>query len=85
MAQDVVDYAHYLGINPQREPHLLWIAQEGFNASLPGGAAPATTRSSREAARSTDGWTEHETKEGVSYFFNSESGTRCCGVPPDTI
>ena len=44
-AQDVLDYARYLGIDPQHEPQLLWIAQEGFEAPLPGRTAHPHTGS----------------------------------------
>ena len=38
-----VAYAKYIGIDPQREPHLMWIAQEGLQAPLPAGWAEATS------------------------------------------
>jgi hypothetical protein len=34
-AKEVLEYAVYLGIEPAREPHLLWIAEEGMHAPLP--------------------------------------------------
>ena len=36
-AQDVIEYAKYLGIDPLKEPQLLPIAQEGLCAPLPDG------------------------------------------------
>ena len=38
-----VAYAKYIGIDPQREPQLMWIAQEGLQAPLPAGWAEATS------------------------------------------
>ena len=32
---EVLDFAVYLGIDPQREEHMLWIAQECLGAELP--------------------------------------------------
>ncbi len=33
--QELEDYARILGINPEDEPGLMWIAKEGLNAPLP--------------------------------------------------
>eukprot|EP00930_Biecheleria_cincta_P075648 TRINITY_DN62826_c0_g1_i1.p1 TRINITY_DN62826_c0_g1~~TRINITY_DN62826_c0_g1_i1.p1 ORF type:complete len:620 (+),score=132.05 TRINITY_DN62826_c0_g1_i1:39-1898(+) len=33
--EEVLEYAEYLGINPQDEPHLMWIAKEGVTAPVP--------------------------------------------------
>ena len=33
----MVEYAVYLGLDPQAEGHLLWIAEEGLRAALPAG------------------------------------------------
>jgi len=32
---EVQEYALCIGIDPEREPHLMWIAREGINAPLP--------------------------------------------------
>ncbi|XP_041354698.1 centrosomal protein of 164 kDa-like isoform X2 [Gigantopelta aegis] len=32
---EILEYANVLGIDPMAEPHLMWIAREGFNAPLP--------------------------------------------------
>jgi len=37
------EYAQYIGIDPRREPELMWIAQEGLEAPLPAGWAEAST------------------------------------------
>ena len=34
---EVHEYARYIGMDPMREPHLLWIAEEALEASLPEG------------------------------------------------
>ncbi|KAL8584453.1 hypothetical protein ACOMHN_032072 [Nucella lapillus] len=33
--EEVLEYAHTVGIDPQKEPQLLWIAREGISAPLP--------------------------------------------------
>ncbi|KAK2153752.1 hypothetical protein LSH36_287g01025 [Paralvinella palmiformis] len=33
--EEVFDYAHVIGIDPEKEPELLWIAREGITAPLP--------------------------------------------------
>ncbi|KAL3885264.1 hypothetical protein ACJMK2_025352 [Sinanodonta woodiana] len=33
--EDLYEYAAIIGIDPSKEPHLLWIAREGINAPLP--------------------------------------------------
>jgi hypothetical protein len=35
--EEVLEYATYFGIDPQREPHLMWIAEEGMDPPLPEG------------------------------------------------
>ena len=35
--EEVLEYAGYFGIDPQAEPHLMWIAEEGMNPPLPEG------------------------------------------------
>ena len=32
---EIYEYATFVGIDPQNEPHLMWIAREGINAPLP--------------------------------------------------
>ena len=32
---EICEYAQCIGIDPDLEPHLLWIAREGINAPLP--------------------------------------------------
>ena len=32
---EVYDYARVIGIDPDKEPDILWIAREGINAPLP--------------------------------------------------
>ena len=32
---EIYDYARVIGIDPEREPEMLWIAREGINAPLP--------------------------------------------------
>lgn len=32
---EIVEYAASIGIDLDKEPHLLWIAREGINAPLP--------------------------------------------------
>ena len=33
--EEVLEYATYFGIDPQKEPHLMWIAEEGMDPPLP--------------------------------------------------
>ncbi|KAI8919388.1 hypothetical protein DFJ77DRAFT_424001, partial [Powellomyces hirtus] len=33
--EEIVDYAKFLGIDPDTEPHLLWIARQSLKAPLP--------------------------------------------------
>jgi centrosomal protein CEP164 len=35
ISADIHDYAKILGIDPEKEKELLWIAKEGFSAVLP--------------------------------------------------
>ena len=32
---EIYEYATFVGIDPDNEPHLMWIAREGINAPLP--------------------------------------------------
>ena len=32
---EIKEYATFIGIRPDTEPHLMWIAREGINAPLP--------------------------------------------------
>jgi centrosomal protein CEP164 len=32
---EICEYAEFIGIDPDKEPHLLWIARECVNAPLP--------------------------------------------------
>ncbi|KAJ1480554.1 hypothetical protein T484DRAFT_1956346 [Baffinella frigidus] len=36
-AKQIMEYAVYIGIEPTKEPHLLWIAEEGMQAPVPEG------------------------------------------------
>ncbi|KFQ42988.1 Centrosomal protein of 164 kDa, partial [Nestor notabilis] len=38
--QEVQDYARAIGIDPEKEPELLWLAREGIVAMLPPGWKP---------------------------------------------
>ncbi|CAF0774233.1 unnamed protein product [Brachionus calyciflorus] len=35
--EDIIEYAKYIGIDPDQEPELMWIARQGANAPLPKG------------------------------------------------
>ncbi len=43
MRIEVAEYAQYLGIDPQRDKDLLWIAKEGLKAPLPEPWKPCKT------------------------------------------
>ena len=43
---EVFDYAKVIGITPENEPDLLWIAREGINAPLPDNWKPWYTSTS---------------------------------------
>ena len=35
LLSEIYEYATFVGIDPDTEPHLMWIAREGINAPLP--------------------------------------------------
>ncbi|TPX57513.1 hypothetical protein PhCBS80983_g03794 [Powellomyces hirtus] len=41
--EEIVDYAKFLGIDPDTEPHLLWIARQSLKAPLPPNWKPCQT------------------------------------------
>jgi centrosomal protein CEP164 len=62
----VLDYAQYIGIDPQREPQLMWIAQEGLEAPLPAGWAEA---SSADGVTYYCEWAASSSNQLLSLFY----------------
>ncbi|XP_077990081.1 uncharacterized protein LOC144444512 isoform X4 [Glandiceps talaboti] len=65
--EEILEYAQVIGIDPVREPHLMWVAREGINAPLPNDWKPCQDQSG----------------SGDIYYFNFASGESMWDHPCD--
>ncbi|RHZ12637.1 hypothetical protein DYB37_005006 [Aphanomyces astaci] len=63
--EGVMEHSKYLGMDPERDQDLLWIARKSLVADIP------------------PGWHQVMTQEGVSYYYNDESGDSRWEHPSD--